>query len=524
MFASPAHFMLFVFFIMLLTFACYSPAMNGDFIWDDYSHFVENPHMKDLQGLKALWMSPEAFYYPLTSTTFWIGRHLWGLNPFPYHVLNIFLHSANAILFWVLLKHLGIPGARFAAAIFALHPVHTESVAWITELKNVQSCLFYLVAMLAFFKFHVHPSGKWFFWYAVALFSFALSLFSKTASVMYPVVVLILIWWRAEKAGRDLWVWLIPFFALSGIAAAWTIWEQSAHSGATGPDWLLTWYERLAISGKAVSFYFAKLIWPHPLVFVYERWVLDAGRPEFYLGTISVLLALFTFYVARKTQWGKSLFVAMACFVISLFPVLGFFNVYFMRFSFVADHFQYFASMFPIALIASIVWGNQKWFVVRLIFSFLILALLAALTWRRAHAYWNEATIWQDTVKHNPRSWVAHDSLGNVFMQHGEWSKAIVHYQEAIRLKPEFVGAYTNLGVALGQKGRFDEAIEHFSTALRLNSHSAEAHNGLASVLVQMGRTEEAVQHYERAIQLKPDYMAPRQNLNLLSLRRGELQ
>ncbi|MBI4358369.1 MAG: tetratricopeptide repeat protein [Candidatus Omnitrophica bacterium] len=480
--------------------------------------------MKDLEGLKTIWTSPEAFNYPLTSTTFWIGRRLWGLNPFPYHVLNVILHSVNAILFWALLADLKIPGARFAAALFVLHPVHVESVAWITELKNVQSSLFYLLSIASFDHFYAGRPKKKLIWYGASLLFFSLSLLSKTATVMLPMILLLLMWWRDGIWKKEHVFLTLPFFALSIVAAGWTIWEQLTHAGATGLDWSLSWLERVGVAGKAVWFYLSKIIWPNPLVFVYERWPLNPGRVEFYWGAIGVLLTFLFLYFRRTTKWGKHLLVTWTYFVVSLFPVLGFFNVYFMRFSFVADHFQYIANISPIALVASIVWNSRKQFVIRLIISFLILILLAALTWRRAHVYRNEETMWQDTVKHNPRSWLAHDSLGNIFVQHGNWPRAIAHYQEAVRLKPDFAGVHTNLGMALGQEGRFDEAIDHFLTALRLNPYSAEAHNGFASVLVQMGRTEEAARHYERAIQLKPDYTAPRQNLNLLSLHRGELQ
>lgn len=514
----------FIFFLILLTFACYGPALNGDFIWDDFPHLVENPNLNDLKGLKALWTSPEAVYYPLTSTVFWMGRRLWSFNPFPYHVLNVLLHSINAILFWLLLKSFKIPGSRFAALLFALHPVHAESVAWITELKNVLSGFFYLAAALFYFQFEKYRLRKNIRWYAVALLCFALSLLSKTATAMFPLAILVLILWREPEKGRQLetWLWLIPFFSLSAFAAGWTIWEQRFHTGAAGLDWSIGGLERIAIAGKAIWFYLAKLFWPHPLIFVYERWTLNPDQPGFYLGAIGVVLVSLFIFFRRKTLLERTLFAAWAYFVISLFPVLGFFNIYFTRYSFVADHFQYLASLSPIALFATMVWRGSKWLRIRFIISFLCLALLATLTWRRAHVYRNEATMWHVTVNQNPYSWVAHDSLGNVLMQHGKFSEAALHYRKAVLLKPDFAPLHANLGTALVRKGKFDEAARHFWTALSLNPRSAEAHNGLGNVFVQSGNIPEARAHYEQAIRLKPGYVASRENLKLLDLKKRD--
>lgn len=477
--------------VTAVVFVCYWPAMHGDFIWDDYILIVDSSHMIDLDGLKAIWFQGEGFNHPLTSSVFWLARQIWGLNPFPFHVLSVLFHGINAILFLNILRNLKIPGSIFAALVFALHPVQVESVAWISELKNVQSCFFYLIAILSYLKSQNQFDKKRLIWFNIALLSFALSLLSKTASIMLPLVLFLLSWWQGIK-WRSVLFGLIPFFLLSFFAAVWTIWDQLFHAGATGLDWSLSWAEKLAIAGKIIWFYLSKLVWPHPLILIYERWSLQPTHFMFYFGMISFLLVTLTLFFLRKTKSGKHFFATWIYFILSLFPVLGFFNIYSMRYSFVADHFQYFATFSPIALLAAIVWNKRKWLLIRTVFSCLILALLATLTWQRSVVYSNEATLWEETVKQNPSSWLAQDSLGNVFAQHGNWSEAISHYREAIRLNPNMAGPFMNLAVALSNQGRFKEAYRNFKTSLQIDPNNIETYRNFANLLYKMNRVERA--------------------------------
>src|SRR5213595_229462 len=339
----------------------YGQTWHAGFIWDDESHLTQNPCIVGPLGLKEIWTSTRAVYYPLVLTTFWVLHKFIGLNPLPYHLLNIFLHAASAILLWRVLEVLRVRGAWLGAALWALHPITVQSVAWVTELKNTQSCLFYLLSILFFLRWEQEGapvfsqaqrrSGE-----RVCVVSFVSSLgffilatLSKPSVVMLPIVLALCIWWMRRKIRWRDALALAPFALISALASVWTIWEQRFHARAVGPDWAQTFPERLIVAGKAIWFYLGKLLWPHPLIFIYPRWDVDSSKVVAYLPLLAAIAGLIALWFTRA-KWGRALFFAAAYHVISLFPVLGFFSVYFFRYSFVSDHFQYLASMGPLAL------------------------------------------------------------------------------------------------------------------------------------------------------------------------------
>ncbi|HEX5491742.1 MAG TPA: hypothetical protein VFX07_10825, partial [Candidatus Udaeobacter sp.] len=344
-------------------FVAYSQVFGAGYIWDDESHLTRNLCVIGPFGLKEIWTTAQAVYYPLVLTTFWTLHRFVGLNPFPYHFLNVVLHAASAVLLWRVLQLLRVRGAWLGAALWGLHPVMVQSVAWVTELKNTQSCVFYLLSALWFLKWQdrrtevatsdltsnrskaIHFPGP----LVLSLICFVLATLSKPSVVMLPIVLALCIWWmRGRIRLRDLFS-LIPFVLISALASAWTIWEQRFHAHAIGPEWDQTLPERLIIAGKAIWFYAGKLLWPHPLIFIYPRWEIDSSNVVAYLPFLAALAALLVLWFIHA-NWGRALFFAAAYYVVSLFPVLGFFTVFFFRYSFVSDHFQYLASMGPLAL------------------------------------------------------------------------------------------------------------------------------------------------------------------------------
>ena len=336
-----------------LVLVAYLPALQAGFIWDDDKHLTENPCIVGPLGFAGIWTTAEATYYPLVLTTFWVEHALWGLAPLPFHLINVLVHAACAVALWLVLARLLVPGAWLGAAIWALHPVQVESVAWVTELKNTQSGFFFLLAILFFLSWRESRASEGRSTggtsYALALLAAVAAILSKSSTVMLPLVLALCWWWE-----EGVWRWrnvttLVPFFAISAAASGWTIWEQQFHSGALGAEWALTWPERLVIAGRDPWFYLGKLVWPHPLVFIYPRWHIDASQPLAYLPLIAAGAVAVVLW-RRRDRWGRAPLFAFAYFAVSLFPVLGFFKVYFFRFSFVADHFQYLASMGPLAL------------------------------------------------------------------------------------------------------------------------------------------------------------------------------
>src|SRR5882762_236128 len=536
---------LWAFLLIALVFVSYARVFNADFIWDDESHLTRNPCVVGPLGLKEIWTSSRAVYYPLVLTTFWVVHKFVGLSHWPYHLLNVCLHAGSAVLLWQVLRQLNVRGAWLGAALWALHPVMVQSVAWVTELKNTQSGFFYLLSIFCFLKADAAIQGRAIFssplrrsgdrrslLFASSLVFFILATLSKPSVVMLPVVLALCIWWRTRRVQwRDIAA-LAPFVLISAIASVWTIFEQKFHAGAIGAEWAHTWPERLIIAGRAIWFYVVKLAWPYPLIFIYPRWEIDSSQATAYLPLLAALSGLLALWLNRA-RWSRAVFFAAAYYVVSLFPVLGFFSVYFFRYSFVSDHFQYLASMGPLALAgAGIVTtvgrfgeklsrlasdtdalqfsGNIA--VVRSKSLLLLttagtcLLLLVVLTWRQTAVYHNLVTLYTATLTRNPGCWMAHYNLGIALNEQRDTDGAIAHYRQAIELRPNYAEAHYNLGRLLVQKGQLDEAIAHYDKALEINPSDADAHNNLGVTLLANGRIDEAIAHYQKALVIQPDY------------------
>ncbi len=562
--------------LIALVFIAYVQALHAGFIWDDESHLTRNPCVIGPLGLKEIWTSTQAVYYPLVLTVFWALHKFVGLNPLPYHALNVLFHAASAILLWRVLKILQVRGAWLGAAFWALHPVMVQSVAWITELKNTQSCLFYLLSIFFFLKWeeepritrisrielkeaisHNHPRNPCYPWFVLSLFCFILATLSKPSVVMLPFVLALCIWWmRGNIRWRDALA-LAPFALVSALASAWTIWEQKFHARALGTDWAQTLPERLIIAGRAIWFYLGKLLWPHPLIFIYPRWDVHSAQLLAWVPLLGALILLALSWSAAtrrrlqsadmpahsKASWSRAIFFAVAYYVVSLFPVLGFFSVYFFRYSFVSDHFQYLASMGPLALagaglatFAARVWEtpvelqgtavSQAPSALRkapfLAICAALLVLLGFLTWQQTAEYHDLNALYTATLKKNPGCWMAHYNLGIVLSEQGKTDQAIDQYRQAITLRSDYPEAQYNLGRLLVQQGRLDEAIEHYEKAVEINPADSEAQNNLGATLFGIGRVDDAIAHYRKALELEPNYAEASCNLANALIAKGD--
>src|SRR5436189_537513 len=509
--------------LLLLIFLAYARVGAAGFIWDDESHLTQNPCIIGPLGLADIWTSTSAFYYPLVLTTFWILHHFVGLNPLPYHILNVTFHAASALLLWRVLVQLRVRGAWLGAAIWALHPVLVQSVAWVTEMKNTQSAFFYLLAISCFLQSRDRKRNGIFYW--LTIFFFVAAITSKPSTVMLPVVLALCLWWREGGiAQRDLRLFL-PFILISLLASGWTIWEQKFHSHATGAEWVQTPLQRILISADAIWFYLLKLIWPHPLIFIYSRWNVDPSRWLAWIPLVALLLAATALFIKRNTCLRPVTF-AFAYFVITLFPVLDFFDVYFFRYSFVSDHFQYLASMGPLALAgAGVVTAVEKIAIHRLRIQTAatlgILLILGALTFHQSAKYHDLITLYQATLAQNPKCWMAEYNLGLALKDQGQLDEAITHYRRAIQIWPDYVEAHYNLGGAYAEEGNIGEAVAEYRRAIEIRPDDADSHNNYGSALRQMKRLDEAEGEYRRALSLRPEYLDARLNLGSLLLQRG---
>jgi tetratricopeptide (TPR) repeat protein len=509
--------------LVAATLTTYLPAWNGKPIWDDDRHLTR-PELRSVEGLYRIWTQPSstAQYYPLVHTVFWVEHKLWGdLTP-GYHLVNILLHAFSALLLLKILRRLEVPGAWLAAAIFALHPVQVESVAWMSELKNTLSGVFYFGSALAYLKFDRTRNGRL---YAIALGLFILGLLSKTVIATLPAALLVVFWW---ERGRLFWKRdarpLVPFFLTGITAGLFTAWLERKFIGAEGRTFDFTVIERFLIAGRAFWFYLGKLFWPAHLVFIYPRWNVSGAVWWQYLFPAAALLLLAAAWALRG-RWRGPL-AGLLFFAGTLFPALGFFNVYPFRFSFVADHFQYLAGVGVITLASAgaarllgrwRLWGRPGGNVLCLT----LLAILTCLTWRQCGTYADIETLWRNTLVKNPDCWLARNNLGVTLADKGRLDEAIENYHKAIQIDPNSADTLNNLGFALAAKGRFDEAIENYYKAIQIKPNYTDALNNLGLALVAKGRFDEAIENYRKAIQIDPNSAITLNNLGVALAAKG---
>jgi len=516
--------------LVLAVILTYTPVWQAGFIWDDDQHVTANPCIIGPLGLKEIWTTSAARICPLVLTTFWVEHALWGLHPLPYHLVNVFMHGACAVVLWRVLRSLQAPGAWLGAALWALHPVQVETVVWITEMKNTQSGLFYLLTILFFVKYlrasgaSNRSGGGWN--YALTLLCAALAMASKSSTVVLPVVLGLCAWW---VEGR--WQWrnlarVGPIFLMSALASAVSMWTQKLE-GANDLQSVRSWPERLVMAGDVVWFYLGKLVWPHPLIFIYPRWEINAGQWFAYLPLLAVIIVLFILWLKRQS-WSRPCFFALAYFLAALLPVLGLVDHYFLRYSFVGDHFQYLAGMGPLALVgagmamlADFTIPQKPWLQSTLCAGLLL--VLGLLSWQRTRAYESDETLWIDTLAQNPNCWMAHNNLGLALFNKGQVDEAMAHYQKALAIRPNNAEAHNNLGFALFQKGWVDQAISYYQKALGIDSNYAGAHNNLGLAFYQKGRADEAIEQYQRALEINPNYAEAHNNLGLTLAQKGQL-
>jgi tetratricopeptide (TPR) repeat protein len=509
--------------IVLLVFLAYLPALRGGFIWDDDEYVTNNPLLTAPDGLRRIWFSMDSpsQYFPLTYTVFRIERSLWGLNPAGYHGVNILLHAINALLVWLLLKRLRVPGAWLAGALFALHPVQVESVAWITELKSILSLFFILLTLFCWIEFVGERSRR--FWYWLALVFYAPALFSKTTACTLPAALLLILWLKTKPIDWRRLAQVVPFLAMGLGMGLLTVWWERFHQATQGKLFSMGLRERILVASHALWFYAGKLFWPVNLTFSYPRWAIEPANPSAYGWLVMGIGLGAAIYFTRRFV-GRSVEVATLFYVATLSPLLGFVMLYTFRYTFVADHYQYVASIGLIALAAAgitIAFKTKPF--LKLACSGALLLTLGILTWRQAGIYRNLETLWRDTLAKNPDCWLAHNNLGTDFAAKGRFDEAIESFHQAIQINPNSAVTLYNLGLALADKGRSDEAIENFRHAIQINPDYRDALDDLGVALAAKGRFDEAIENFRQAIQINPNSSDALYNLGGALLHQGQL-
>ena len=514
--------------LCLLTILIYRPAWHGGFIWDDDRYVTHNHLLTSPDGLRRIWFSLDApsQYFPLAYTVLRIERSLWDLNPTGYHWINIFLHLGNALFVWCILARLKVPGAWLAGAIFAVHPVQVESVAWISELKNVLMGFFFLLTLWMWIEY-VDPTKRHrSLFYLGALVFYFLALFAKATACTLPAALLLILWLKEKPIGWRVWLEIVPFIALALGVGLLAVWWEKYHQG-TRVLVSLTPIERVLVASRAVWFYLSKIFWPSDLTFIYPRWQIDVTNPVAYFWIIAAIAAGLLIYYGRRFV-GRSAEVAALFFVSTLGPTLGFIMLYTFRYTFVADHYQYLASIGPIALVsagvATLSRSIKRLPCLEIAGGAAILICLSLLTWRQTAAYRDLETLWRTTIAKNGSCWMAYNNLGVVQFQKGDLDDAIEKYEQSLRLNPDYPEAHYNLGSALLQKGQIEEAIAHSQRALQLQPNDPDAHVVLGNAFMARRDVDGAIGQYTQALALRPEDSNAHYNLATVLREKGEFE
>ena len=527
--------------IVALVAAAYYPALWGTFVWDDVI-FAEEPVIHAARGVWNIWFSPgdirnEGHYWPIVYTTLWLEHKLWGLEPAGYHAVNIALHAGNALLVWRLMARLSVPGAWLVAAVFAVHPLHVESVAWIIERKDLLSGAFYLGAVLAWIRFRESARARP---YALALALFVAAMLSKSVAMTLPAALAVWQWWRHGRVSLGDWIALAPFFAVGlGIALA----DYAFYASRESVDLGYTIAERMQIAGRALWFYAGKLAWPADLAVIYPLWEVGAGRLAAWAFVAGAAALAAVLWFARL-RLGRGPLAGALFYAVALAPMLGFVDYGYMQFSFVADRFQYLAGAGVIAvLVGAAATGAARLPAPGRVAAWVaatgVVLALGVLTWRQAGVYRDEVTLFGHVVAHNPTARDAHQNLGSALLDAGRIEEGIEASRIAAAQRPEMPGPLANIGRALIAQKRFEEAEAVLQRALELAPRNlaalqnlgemqrrrgriaqaeaayrqalavddgyALAHAGLGHVLAQAGRHEEGLGHMSRALAARTD-------------------
>ncbi|MBU0678616.1 MAG: tetratricopeptide repeat protein [Verrucomicrobia bacterium] len=518
--------------LVVVTFAAYRPAVDGDFIWDDDDHVTDVPAVTSPDGLRDIWLKPGATcqYYPLTFTGFWVQYRLWQDQPFFFHVVNILLHGLNGVLLWLLLRKLKVPGSYIAAGVFVLHPVNVMSVAWICELKNVLAGAFLLGSAWCYVaqedgripSAKVHPPPN--LLYAASLGLFIMALLSKSSTAFLPAALGLLLWWRRGEIRPPEIYRLFPFFIFAGGMVLMTLFVERNLVFVEGEQITLMPPERIIVAGRSFWFYLGKLLKPWPLSFFYPSWKINADSTLQFLYPASVAVLLYALWEFRA-KITKAPFVALAIFLMSWPAVVLVQVIYMMQYSFVSDHWIYFGTMAVIPLFVGIVATamQRSPAILKRGIAVVVLLVLAMLTWDRTHVYRDLGTLWRDTLQKNPEAWIAHNNYGLMLLSEGKLDEAAQHIERALELRPDITKHQYNLAKVYEAIGNADKCIELYEEVVRLRPDFVAAYRPLAHAYLIKNNPEAAIDALSRGIEKDPSNAAFHNDIGGIFLKEGRL-
>lgn len=521
-------------FLVAITLAAFWQVLGCDFVnYDDDEYVTNNLYVqKGLTLGSVVWAFTKyhsANWHPLTWLSHMLDCRIWGLNPMGHHLTSLILHILNSLLLlFVLTLMTGcVWRSGFAAALFAVHPLHVESVAWISERKDVLSTLFLMLTIFSYVRYaRTGGKGK----YLLVLILYALGLMAKPMLVTLPLVLLMLDYWllacRKDEQEKAVQIWKplviekIPFFLLAAASSLVSLVVQSK-SGAVGSMEAYSLGVRVANAFVAYMSYILKMLWPANLAVLYPH--PEDTLPAWQVVSSVLVLLVLTVLVVRFGRTRRYLTVGWLWYVVTLIPVIGFVQVGWQA---MADRYTYvpLIGLFVIAawgipdLAARIRFLKPGYLVLPAIVVVLTLAVLASLQVR----HWrNSVTLFSSALAQSDGSYIVYSNLGTALLEAGEVETAVGYLQNALEIQPNRAEAHNNLGSALGMYGRHNDAVAHLKQALRLKPDYADAHNNLGLALEDLGQTDEAVTHFEKAIRLNPNSPAARNSLGAALGRQG---
>ena len=528
--------------IALVTFVVFIPALRAGFVsWDDDKNFLANPNYRGLGLTQLRWMWSTfllGHYVPLSWMTLGLDYSLWGMNPAGYHLTNILLHSANAVvLYFVALRVLRLTGvahvdgntvssslvfpAAFAALLFAIHPLRVESVAWVTERRDVLSAFFYFLCVLFYLRAAEGGTTRR-RWYWLSATTFACALLSKATAVTAPAVLLILNvypirrlggehgWWN--ESARKVYAELIPYVAMAAAAAAMTFvaLQQMVQLHPA---------QKVAVSAYSLGFYLWKTIVPIGLSPIYAMPAsVDPGDAVYVVSYAVVIAISVLVWTLRRRRPGVA--AAWLAFLAIIFPMLGFHQN---GPQIAADRYTYHAApVLAILAAAGLASLRRPLAMVALGIAGAIVLGMGALTWNQSAVWHDSTTLWSRVLELDSASSYGHNNWGNLLMEQDKVAEATTHFARAVSLTPDYAQAHNNLGVALARQGRFDEAVPHYQRSLAIEPGYDEPQNNWGIALAQQGDPGRAIEHYRQALAANPNNADAQVNWGNALLRIGK--
>ncbi|HEY0369384.1 MAG TPA: tetratricopeptide repeat protein, partial [Chthoniobacterales bacterium] len=511
--------------LVVATIAGYQQIWRAGFVWQDDMSVSANPLLTVVGGLRAVWLHPFAGLSPVAFTFVSLEHALWGTNAVGYHWFSIGLHLVNVLILWRVLRNLELPGAWLAAAMFALHPVEVESVAWVTQQRDLLMGFWSLLALLAWLTFVAGKHRGELKFYFVCLICFLLALGCDPIACLLPFVFLLISWLKRGAISFSRVVQVIPFALLGGIVAGLT-WWQARYQLGEGARFATPILERVVLAARDFWFYLAKLLWPTAYPFHYTRWNIAETSAFDYIWVGGLVLLVALILLARRwCRRGPE--TALVFFALLLAPTLVFVVLGTLRYSFLADHYPYLASIGPLALVAagvtSALESRQRLKAVLLpLIGMVILAALGFRAWQQARTYASSEALLNEIAAHYPLRWLAHYDVANWLLIRRDVDAALARYQEAIDSYPRNLALRKELADRLVRLGRSGEAVEQYRAVLALDPNSAVANYQLALALLFDGKLDEARQHAEKGVAADPNDTAAQTNYGIILSQLGE--